>query len=71
MFYVIDVTDSCHSSFKPEVYSTDKFTIEQVLTIFTNYSDSVRDDDDFCYTLNRFDMMGRVEKYTDGYYQEM
>ena len=71
MFYVINVTDGCPSSFKAEVYSADKFTIEQVLTIFTNYSDSVGDDDDFCYTLNTFSTMQRVKKYTEGYYYEM
>jgi len=79
MFYVIDVTDGCPSSFKAEVYSADKFTLEQVLTIFTNYCEQVNEEtgeliteeNDFCYTLNTFATMGRVEKYTEGYYYEM
>lgn len=71
MFYVIDVTDGCPSSFKAEVYSTDKFSLEEVLTIFTNYSDSIGEDDDFIYTLNKFNTMQRVEQYTEGYYYEM
>ncbi len=71
MFYVIDVTDGCPSSFKAEIYSADKFSFEEVLTIFNNYSDSITEDEEFHYTLDTFDSMDEIEEVTEGYYYEM
>lgn len=78
MFYVINVTDGCPSSFKAEVYSADKFSLEEVLTIFKNYCEQ-RDengvlfttDGEFSYTFRIFDCMNEIEEVTEGYYYEM
>lgn len=71
MFYVIDVTDGCPSSFKAEIYSAHKFSLEEVLTIFKDYCDEVDEDGEFSYTFTEYDSMDEIEEATEGYYYEM
>jgi hypothetical protein len=79
MFWVIDVTGDAPFCWKSEIYSSDKFTMEQVLTIFKNYrkgideesGDLLIDIEDFDYTLLPFDTMEEVEEYTEGYHYIM